>query len=131
MEREENTRDRFVLKLINDTKRGVLHWTAISPERTITPFNERIISTVYKTVIDSKSLRIYKYTANLSELGGYQLHTTQNTQTEVKVRLELIDYYENPLYTFVSDHALHTLFNAISESNSGVEELMENYLKAQ
>ena len=61
MDLSSNREERFVSKLIQDTKKGELEWKDESNNVLTLPSNERPISKVYTTEIVGKNLRIYEF----------------------------------------------------------------------
>ena len=124
MEFESNIEERFISKLIKDTKTGIVNWEDISAKSFVLPTSERIISKIYMTEVNLKNLRTYKYQA--------KNYTDEDEWDWIdRVRLEMIDAENTTLYEFNYDYSVIKLFNAVRKSNSGVDDFMKNFLNEE
>ena len=121
MDLSSNREERFVSKLVQDTKKGELGWEDQPNSTLILPSSERVISKVYTTEIEEKNLRIY-------EIQVKHFRDEDDWDWVERVRLELFDADGATLFEFSYDYALYKLFNAVRKLNSGVNDLMKGFL---
>ncbi|HNY63368.1 MAG TPA: hypothetical protein PLH70_07485 [Bacteroidales bacterium] len=121
MDLSSNREERFVSKLIQDTKKGELEWKDESNNVLTLPSNERPISKVYTTEIVGKNLRIYEF-----EIKHYS--DEYEWDWVERIRLELIDDDGATLFEFDYDYSIYKLFNAVRKLNSGIDDLMKEFL---
>lgn len=122
MELGSSREERFISKLIKDTKKGDITWEDL-PNRVLNlPSNERAIGKVYKTSINDQNLRIYEY-----QIKHYQ--DEYSWDWVERLRLELIDNDDDTLFEFSEDYSLFKLYNAVRKANSNVDEIMKDFLK--
>lgn len=121
MDLSSNREERFVSKLIQDTKKGELEWTDESNNVLTLPSDERPISKVYTTEIAGKIIRLYEYQIK---------HYTDEYEYDwvERIKLELIDKDGATLFEFGYDYSLYKLFNAVRKLNSGIDDLMKGFL---
>ena len=118
---DSNIEERFVSKLIKDTKNAVIKWNDNSNRAIVLPSSERAISKIYTTDVNEKKMRIYEYQLK---------HYTDEDEWDwiERIRLELIDSDDATLYEFSYDFSLYKLFNAVRKANSGVDDFMKQFL---
>lgn len=118
---DSNIEERFVSKLIKDTKNETILWEDIPNNKLELPSSERPISKVYTTEVNNKRLRIYEY--------QFKHYTDEDEWDWIeRVRLELIDEEHATLFNFNYDYSLYKLFNAVRKANSGVDDFMKEFL---
>lgn len=117
-----NLEERFISKLIRDTKKGDLKWDKNDRISLILPDSEKVVSKVYVTEIDEKKFRIYEF-----QFKSYK--NIEDWDWVERVRLELFDTDGITLFKFNYDYSLYKLFNSIRKSNSGIDDLMKGFLK--
>lgn len=117
-----NKENEFILKLTKETLRKNIKWTDKQSQGLILPHEERATSKLYFTTIDGKKFRVYEY--------QYKQYVEEDEWLwNQRVRLEMIDEREEKIYEFAYNYSLSDLFNAVTKSNSGVDEFMDNFLK--
>ncbi len=121
MEVSSTREERFVSKLVQDTKKGELEWIGKPNSTIISPSNDRVISKVYTAKISEKKLRIYEFQTKY-------YRDEEDWEWVKRVRLELVDNEEATLFEFGYDYSLYKLFNAVRKLNSGVNDLMKGFL---
>ena len=121
MDFDSSREERFISKLIRDTKKGEIEWTDQSNNMPVLSGNEKVISKVYTCKISGKNLRIY-------ELQVKHYRDEDIWEWDEIVRLELCDDDGVSLYVFGHYYSLYKLFNAIRKSNSGVDDFMKGFL---
>lgn len=121
MDFNSNREERFVSKLIQDTKRGDVEWTDETNNKLVLPSSERAISKVYTTQINGKNFRIY-------ELQEKHYKDEVDWDWVERVRLELFDDDGASLFEFVYDYSLYKLFNAVRKANANIDDFMKGFL---
>lgn len=121
MELNSNREERFVLKLIQDTKKMDIKWKDEPNNKLVLPSNERAISKVYITNIDNKNFRIYEY-----QIKFYK--DEDDWDWVERVRLELFDSDGASLFEFEYDYSLYKLFNAVRKANTDIDNFMKGFL---
>ena len=116
-----NREERFISKLIQDTKKKEIEWIDEPNNKLILPSSERPVSKVYRTEINGKNIRIYEYQIK---------HYTDEFDYEwiERVRLELFDDDGASLLEFSYDFALYKLLNAVRKANTDVDDFMKGFL---
>lgn len=118
---DSNIEERFVSKLIKDTKNTTVTWEDFPNNKLELPSSERPISKIYTTEVNDKMLRIYEY--------QFKHYTDEDEWDWIeRVRLELIDEDQATLFEFNYDYSLYKLFNAVRKANSGVDDFMKEFL---
>jgi hypothetical protein len=122
MEFNSNLEERFVSKLIKDTKNGEVVWTDDPNKNIVLPSNERAANKIYTTTVLNKRFRIYEF-----QVKNY----TDEDQWDwiERVKLEVIDAEGLSLYEFSYDFSLSKLFSAVRKASSGIDDIMKEYLK--
>ena len=121
MEINSNREERFVLKLIQDTKKKVIEWTDEPNNKLVLPSNERAISKVYKTKIDDKDFRIYEYQTKYFK-------DEDDWDWVERIRLEVFDTDGASLFDFEYDYSLSKLFSAVRRANTDIDNFMKGFL---
>ncbi len=114
--------NEFILKLTKETLRKNINWTDKQSKSIMLPQEERAISKLYITTIDDKKFRIYEF--------QYKQYIDEDEWIwNQRVRFEMIDTFEEKVYEFGYNYSLNDLFNAVTKSNSGVDEFIDKFLK--
>jgi len=121
MELNSNREERFVLKLIQDTKKKDIIWKDEPNNKLVLPSNERPISKVYNAIIDDKNFRIYEYQTKFYK-------DEDDWDWVERIRLELFDSDGASLFEFEYDYSLYKLFNAVRKANTDIDNLMKGFL---
>ncbi|MCC5928231.1 MAG: hypothetical protein JJU28_03205 [Cyclobacteriaceae bacterium] len=121
MEFDSTREERFVAKLIQDTKKKVIEWKDEPNDRLNLPNSERPISKVYTADINGTKVRIYEY-----EIKFYK--DESNWEWVERIRLELFDNDGASLFQFPYDYSLYKLFNAVRKANASVDDFMKAFL---
>lgn len=118
---DSNIEERFISKLIKDTINGQVKWTDQQNKSLALPSNERAISKLYTAEVTDRKFRVYEYQTK------YYRDEDEWDWVE-RIRFELIDNNGDTLFDFEYDYSLYKLFNAIRQSNSGINDLMKQFL---
>lgn len=121
MEINSNREERFVLKLIQDTKKKEIEWTDEPNNKLVLPSNERAISKVYKTKIGDKNFRIYEYQTKYYK-------DEDDWDWVERIRLEIFDTDGASLFDFEYDYSFYKLFNAVRKANTDIDNFMKGFL---
>lgn len=117
-----NKENEFIVKLTKETLRKNIKWNDKQNKGLVLPHEERATSKLYITTIDEKKLRIYEF--------QYKHYVDEDEWLwNQRVRLEMIDANEEKIYEFGYNYSLNDLFNAVTKSNSGVDEFLDKFLK--
>jgi hypothetical protein len=117
-----NKENEFILKLTKETLRKNIEWTDKQNKGLVFPHEERATSKLYLTTIGKKKFRIYEF--------EYKHYINEDESLwDQRVRFEMIDSNEEKIYEFGYNYSLNDLFNAVTKSNSGVDEFLDKFLK--
>jgi hypothetical protein len=119
-----NTKEyRFVSKIIKETLEGKIKWETARTNPTSISLSERLIDFPYKTVIDEKIFRLFKYESKY-------FIDEERFEWTTGYRLEMIqDSSEKSLYTFPETRNLSDLYDEIRRQIAGIDDFLNNYLK--
>jgi len=118
---DTNIEEKFITKLIKDTKVGTVKWRTDSDYKIELPGYERYTSKIYTTDISDKVFRLYIY--------QFKNYTDEEEWDWIeRVRFEMIDKEGDTLYEYIYNYSLYQLFNAVRKANSGVDDLMKDFL---
>lgn len=118
---DSNRKERFIAKLIKDTKLGKVTWDIEAKGKLALPGDERLVSKVYVTNIKDKNLRLYQYQIK---------HYTDEFEWDWvdRVKLEIFDDDGDTLFEYGYDFSFFKLLNAIRAANTKVDEFMKDFL---
>ena len=117
-----NKENEFISKLTKETLRKNIKWTDKQNKGLILPHDERATSKLYIATIDDKKFRVYSF--------QYKHYTDEDEWLwNQRIRLEMVDNSEERIYEFGYNHSLTDLFDAVTKSNSGVDEFLDKFLK--
>lgn len=119
MNREKTT--QFVIKLIKLTRSGELDWVSNPVSNPLLANGEVIIDKIYKAVIDSNTLKLYRYTCKY-------FHDEDEFEWVHRIRLELIDKRGDTDYEFDYDNSMNDLYDIVREQTSNVSEIVDDLL---
>ncbi|HRF07772.1 MAG TPA: hypothetical protein PL193_03895 [Xanthobacteraceae bacterium] len=115
---------QFITKLVQLTQDGNLRWTPTPA--VLSSAN----SSAFSTVINDRKLRIYlvqpKFVGSTSALAT--ILGTDSASRKIAV-LELLDDFEQPVYSFERIAGLEDLYRSASFSASGVDDLINSVLE--
>lgn len=117
-----NKENEFILKLTKETLRKNIEWKSKQNNNLDLPHEERATSKLYIASINGKKFRIYEF--------QYKQYVDEDEWLwNKRVRFEMIDDSEERIYEFEYNYSLNDLFNAVTKSNSGIDEFLTNFLK--
>lgn len=119
---DANKISKFILELIKKTKKKEITWEVSDRIPSFPDGGERHIDLVYVAQINDRNFRIYKYQVK---------HYKDEHEYEwgERIKLETIDGHYNVIYEIPYQYSLFNLYEAVREQTSGIEELIDEFLK--
>lgn len=116
-------RDRFIRKLIADTRAGEVEWHPESPNPPESRLSEHYINYLYRTTVAGKTIQ-------LGEVRYPFFLDDEKFVFEERPVLEFCDYYGNIEWRFPSSSDLYELLDVARKEAFDVESAIDKYLES-
>lgn len=119
---DENKISKFILELIKRTKKKEINWKTSNRIPSFPDGAERHIDLVYISDISGKIFRIYKYQIKF-------FRDEYDYEWVERIRLETVNENYEVIYEIPYQYSLFNLYETVREQTSGIEDLIDNFLK--
>jgi len=119
---DENKVSKFILELIKRTKMKDVIWSTSDRVPIFPDGGERYTDLVYTSELNGKIFRIYKYQIKVFR-DEYEYEWSE------RIKFENVDSLFNVVYEIPYQYSLFNLYETVREQTSGIEDLIDDFLK--